>query len=1569
MLKLNFKSALNDIRDRNNQTYKGRLANSVGRSFKESFYSVFPNFKAAQEKISESPGQFEEFKKKYLVRSKQDIKKSLDLIDKATFKANNNLKKLSDVSLENKSFDLLNDFIDAGPELSNTDKLKLTSDSNEDVFVEGSTDGMENFTVDGDTITQNKVQSTTSYQKVTTDASVVDPITEKIDYYFNNVIKTSAEGYKATVEGINQLSELQKSTFNDISEYLTTIVNATNNMADMARKNGVTEVHNRNLFSEFLTGNLYIEDLLRRVKQNFEDYKLKEKGVDLGYNAKGWLANLVIKPILNQPIIGDTLYKANAAISETPLRLLTNVSRIINNVYSDDDKNSDPTKIQNRIANWTKKKIREKNEYEFTPNSELKHSQRMSKYIGGALEKILETVDMNSSISDNFSKENLVSTSNSAARTDRAFFDVETHLTINKIIPGYLSMILSTVTGEEAIYHDYASGQWVTRDAMKKKSDQLLKQASLYDNFGVLSQLENKITGNVVTKRGVIDKFLKRKGDKETIHLNLGYSEVGDAVYKIASGAKIEDSTDNKELANKLKELSEDKKGSSLINMVVYQMKANAENFNNKQTSFMNADYNALQDNLFNNKLVLDPDKIARRKFTPTAGASLRSIDTKLDNIQTIIDILASRLGNLSTAKASENTASEPSSTNKNNVVAGVSPDSAKADEITDKAKDAINLLKKVKEEGVKSALLGKLADINGKNSLLKTLGLTRLISKHASESALKKGVKAGLFGSILGSISGLFSKGKGEQDPSKVQKYEGSEDQKRLQEQAQQKQKENSTPLGMLKNVVGGKLGGALKKLAGVTAGRGILKSLFGGKSSGGDNFMDGAQPPTSMFKNPGQDDGSGNFMDKDLMGQLSPEYNTRLKELGMTSEDMNDPKKLADISYNLSPLSSYPDAHEDDFNRKKYLDWLKDVGDSAGKAAKGIQAMSANSGGSSDGSIVSGGNQGVPGDTKSFLKINIGNNFGCDENKVIEGAKQSSRVRSWLGSSNAKIKELMNVVRSCGMSPELFIAYDIAEQGTTFGWLNHTYRNGDAMNDARSVATWAVKQANTTGHVSLAWYDAAFPQNYTTPVSKQKEGQAFADSLPKGALGRMYLSGTAAATWGCFDPDALKASVNGVQNYGNPIEQVMKLIKSWGGKTGASKKDDSGSAKDEATSYAASSSSEDGGGSTVKTGGSKSSDSSSGSSGDPAGDSSNGQGGESGRSVSEGSSKIEKMISWGEGKIGKTTYSQYQRNGPSSYDCSSFVYYAMKEAGFAVPNYAWNTMVMESDADQNQKYIKWISASEIKRGDLFIKGYPHDNSGNKGHTGIFIDNGKNILHCTSSKNGVCETPYSYLYMDAPIRFARIVSVGNGSDSGSSGAAGGSSDDEEELSKAYTRFTEEDAEKFMKEFQDKLTARYGKEIEYNKKVFEDAKKAEQQSNSSATTSQSGSAFDNVAQILGKDSQGNIIVMDQNGNVRTITNKEQLRDLYINGLDGKLASPNKQIPLDKVNALNKILDTDTAIEAVLYNILKQVIRIKSKKNPKYKVLLDIVESIKTNNSLTATQSELVAAIEQKMPTY
>ena len=135
-------------------------------------------------------------------------------------------------------------------------------------------------------------------------------------------------------------------------------------------------------------------------------------------------------------------------------------------------------------------------------------------------------------------------------------------------------------------------------------------------------------------------------------------------------------------------------------------------------------------------------------------------------------------------------------------------------------------------------------------------------------------------------------------------------------------------------------------------------------------------------------------------------------------------------------------------------------------------------------------------------------------------------------------------------------------------------TYYTGDPYGDATSVATWAVATAKSSGPVQLAWVDSA--NNPGGPsMDVREQGTKDANSLPSGSIGRMYLQGTAAATWAAYAPEWLKGSVNGVQDYGDPIQGCMDYLQKWKGSSSSSKSSSSNASPSNSSNSSNSSSS----------------------------------------------------------------------------------------------------------------------------------------------------------------------------------------------------------------------------------------------------------------------------------------------------------------------------------------------------------------------------------------------------------
>lgn len=118
-----------------------------------------------------------------------------------------------------------------------------------------------------------------------------------------------------------------------------------------------------------------------------------------------------------------------------------------------------------------------------------------------------------------------------------------------------------------------------------------------------------------------------------------------------------------------------------------------------------------------------------------------------------------------------------------------------------------------------------------------------------------------------------------------------------------------------------------------------------------------------------------------------------------------------------------------------------------------------------------------------------------------------------------------------------------------------------------------------------------------------------------------------------------------------------------------------------------------------------------------------------------------MDKAIEWFAQRQGKVSYSMINRNGPSSYDCSSSVYHALIYAGILPQGFRiGNTETLFVDlpkfgfqrieADANG-YIP------TQRGDIFLWGKQGYTAGANGHVGIYIDS-DNIIHCSYGYNGI---------------------------------------------------------------------------------------------------------------------------------------------------------------------------------------------------------------------------------------
>lgn len=184
--------------------------------------------------------------------------------------------------------------------------------------------------------------------------------------------------------------------------------------------------------------------------------------------------------------------------------------------------------------------------------------------------------------------------------------------------------------------------------------------------------------------------------------------------------------------------------------------------------------------------------------------------------------------------------------------------------------------------------------------------------------------------------------------------------------------------------------------------------------------------------------------------------------------------------------------------------------------------------------------------GSREDYAKNMITDLFSADYEKVYASYLNFPRIQNWGIANRTAFNELNEIIRLEGVSPVFFWAYEGSEgYHPDLSFLNHFYRDGsNYKEEARRTARWVKETSLQNG--SLAWYDAQYPY-YTSPPDKQEVGNAYMADTKPGMIARVMLQGTAAATWAMFDPDALKGSVNGVQDYADPFAHQISLIKSW--------------------------------------------------------------------------------------------------------------------------------------------------------------------------------------------------------------------------------------------------------------------------------------------------------------------------------------------------------------------------------------------------------------------------------------
>lgn len=1040
------------------------------------------------------------------------------------------------------------------------------------------------------------------------------------------VQKVNTQGFKNVINSVYDLSNITRAIYTQELSQLQTINKSLTDLAKVSNIGGAGAISQAGSIENLLTTGFSMAKLTKAMEVNaaksfktswLKGNALQSSEMDLldllqgiQTNPTGTIAQFLVSKGMSKILGGEKIQKINTAAREASLSIFNTLQ--------------DPELLE---TNKTFKKILTTGD-KIANNKFLKHIPLVNllkeENIKNSLTKLNKDIFGGKyDLTSKFDSENKVDKSTAVP------FDMGTHVTINEVIPGYLAKILSAITGQPEIYNDYSSGKWMTKQELDEKIA-TEEKSSLKSGFktkrlkdlvkdvwgedaGDKSDLLSSIVKNAAIHKEDLEKLKDGKNDSDIDELikfidsgtfkKLSYrnaivslrSKYNSIKYNTASGSAKNAYTFNNDLYQKLG-LSKILKQEPNNNSSVVETTSSTDSFellttiDSTVTEIKNILEGWWDDTTFSNPFSPSPTKpsdptpsgpsssVLSNIFPASSELKLPSLEKSTLATSTVAGAVEkSKLSiakDLLTTKVGGAKESLPPITKKPKVSLGakgvVGAVLATGGKVIKGTPSAVGKLpSKVKSvpkatstvtggKTIPNTTLGKLATSSSTEPVTKGKATTVNNVKAATvakDKTVKSKAKVADKDEVLKQIK------------ENAEKYnETAQKQNKLLEKENLKflAIANSMSKGTSTLATTSKGASTASTVAKAAAKTGILGKLLKGAGIPLALIL-GASGLLLKGSTASADELTGNPLDD----AVSPNIKTALDKSGPdVSRQALYMSPVGNLvltkKYGLNPTNPSESV------MNKISRWF----DTLTQAVKSSSSTSSSSSSSSSGS--SGSASGVPGDKKAFLKLPIDNDFGVDKTKMYAELKaKSGRVRRWLGGSDENLDKVAEIVRSNGMAPEIFFAYELQEGlSGGLGWLNHTYYTGDPYGDAKSVSAWAVATAKDTSPMNLAWVDGAnSPAGPSMDV--REKGNADANSLPAGSIGRMYLRGTAAAVWGAYAPEWLNASTNGVANYGDPIKGCMEALERWKGSSSSSKSSSSNASPSNSSNSSSSSSS----------------------------------------------------------------------------------------------------------------------------------------------------------------------------------------------------------------------------------------------------------------------------------------------------------------------------------------------------------------------------------------------------------
>ena len=1501
-------------------------------STNEALHDLFPNFFSVKEGIKQisRPAKFDNPGKGLISEYASESKKILQSTIKSIKSGNiydPNKTAMAAMGMGDEESDIMD-------ELNNLDFSDFDDLLGEGKVVsegDSSNSGDKFFSDDTKEQASEKIKNTqvrNIYNKTNKNYIVninLDKLNQSLDKNFSGLLSLHALGYKSQTTALVRQTDLQTAFFQDTSDKLSLIAQSVKTLEDeLVVKTKLSMTNNIDLNS-VLMGNASISDYMKVLSNQLKD----TIGMDgeIGQMLKmvsadpvGTLLNMGTSKIvekLDDKILGGRLSKLNDRLGELKLRAFSGITNNFFDLFDDITENTPFLRNLNLKDNLYYKYFKEK----FDLN-DIKGIDPRARNLN---------------------------------RQAKANFDIETRTTINKVIPGYLAKILSALTGEEEIYHDFRSGQWkrssdIINDTYKNRRSVFNTQSTIHET--ALRRLKKNNTFSEDMSSEDIKKAYQNIMYKMIMEGMNSTDEIDDNF--------LDDPDINQEVLNSIINL--EKNNPNTFYSALNHLKLSIKSSN---TSLVNS-IDSSSMNVFSNKKLKDKDVGVANKSEEAelGGASLtdrllHSIDQKLSGLSKIVSMLEG--SNLFSSydptkvQAKETNNTKSGSGNKNSTTVVPTPDennSPTASSNTEAVKASQTHTDTNQKKPVKEIKQGMDPNVVKKNNdqqsePFDSSASTSFIQQEQPEEEeglslfdaldavddlqdvkdVVKDLKAGKIGSVL--KSGKLGKILGE----------------------------------------GGSIGKLLKGVKGASVGK-ILTTVGKGAGKGGLGILGlldmGTVKGTSFVgKNVFKAGGEALDLVKGLGGKEGLSALSKVKSLGDLGRSILGlgrkggvlgTAKLGERGIKGLFGNGLPRKAMDMLSIGKTFRMARSAGERVigGSKVAGKMLMGATKVANGAGTLANKALGGIAGGVTGKI---AGKFLGKEGGKVLgKTVGKNIPLVGSLISGGFAISDLMKgdfgnaILDVAGIVPGLSIPITILQ---SLGLGNLLTKVGGGIFNLAKKGIGKIGGLLGKG-ITYAFKHPLKTMFNLTPVGMIINTSKFIFNSIKKRLGNKNLRGLSKNGYPSvvntpFGPVTMPTESE-KRKYEKEAKRLRINLKKLSKVAGGS----SGSSSSSASSSSSSSSSSGSSGA----GGSKGASGGSGSSSSVGGDSES----------SASNSKAEKMVQWALKQVGKgygrVNASPDQPN-QSSYDCSELVYFAMKEAGFSVPKDAvWTTNTMYADYTGPKQYLKVIDPSNAGRGDIimFTTG-----GGIPGHTGI-LTSPTEMVNAENPSSGVKKNQIKWF--EGTKTYVRPVDS-NGeasktSDSSSSNngsdTSGGGVDDDEQTSKAYAKFTKEDADKFEEEFRKKIEARYGKEIMTNAQVNGTEAKliggnAQGDASPSGSTSIGSSSTSSSGSGTGSSSSSS---------TGATTNNNQTIETVI-GENGKDAVPSETISTEELNTVNKILDSTNNIYAVISKIFNELKDIGTDDDPNMQNLQSILDLIKNNNTLTSNESDIIRNIYDKLP--